>query len=171
MTVKNQYQKDLFYIPFKQRYLRASYPMIILMGIMWIVVLVVNINAFPFYACITALITLAHVGWMHKTHQYFLKTIWVSHDQHIHLLICRKDQEVSEEFKLSDLNLTLKVLKRARRSDVLTLEFFHKNQLIVKQRNISSWEAKDIKDVFLALKALLKETLTSREAKIIAGIT
>lgn len=174
MTDTNyKYQKEMDYLPFKKRFIKAARPMFIIQAVILILFTSISFKLsllflFLLAFCAIALVTALFAYRIRKRVVYFLKGIRITNDHIANLELYRKDERFDHQLNLESLDVVLGVSGGGRHGRLtFTIEFFYDGQLLGKQSDLGKWKSSLVKELFSTIKNFKGETLTAKEARLL----
>lgn len=168
-----KYEREMEYVPFKKRFMKASRTMFIIQTLLLALVASISIRfsiytLFLLFLGIVGLSALFYVYLMRKKNKYFLKSVKITNDHVINLEMYRKNEKIDHQMNLENLDITLEVTGGGRSGRLtFTIVFSYKDQLIGQQSDFGKWKTHYVKDLFSTIKNYKGESLTVKEADLL----
>ena len=169
----HKYQKNLSYVPFKKRYLRASRLFFVLQGFILVMFLSIALqyrilSVFLIAIGAVGLVSVIYIFRVRQQTKYFLQSIDITNDHIVSMTMYRKDEQFDHQLNLENLEVTFEVTGGGRRGRLtFAVVFAYDGQTLGKQSDLGQWKTSAIKDLYSTIKQFKGESLTPKEADLL----
>ncbi|OJJ19558.1 hypothetical protein BKI52_22385 [marine bacterium AO1-C] len=168
-----KYEKNLPFVPFKKRYLRASRLFFMLQGLLLVMFLSISLQYRIFSILLLAigaitLVSVIYIFRIRKKTKYFLQSIKITNDHVVSMAMYRKDEKFDHQLNLENLDVTFEVTGGGRRGRLtFAVVFAYNGQTLGKQSDLGKWKTSEVKELFSSIKQYKGESLTPKEADLL----